>query len=238
MSRIKLVMLSMMSVIVASAVMGSSAAAVGPSCGSAEGKDTVICIENATEKLEFEGLMGTSDEVAAVSLLKSKLLGLAAKIECKKILGIGIIEDSGKIKVKATLQECKMLEPKVCKLSAVDEKEIVAEVTGEVVEGTTKGQVKFTGSNAEETITQIEVEGCTKTTLKVKGKQTCETEGSPDAATEEKSGVCMPSGGELKLGAEKAEMEVKVPGIEIIDKLVGKTVDSELEGLKWWFGKS
>jgi hypothetical protein len=235
MSRIKLVMLSMLSVIVASAVMASSAAAVGPSCGSAEGKDTVICIENATEKLEFEGLLGTSDETTAKSVLKSKLLGVAAEITCEKILVIIIAEDSGKASVTIKLLECKLVKPAGCgKLTTTT---LEANGKGEVVEGTTKGEVKFTGTQgAEETFTVIPTEFCGK--LAVKGKQTCETEGSPDSATEEKTGVCLPSGSELKLGGEKAEFEVKVPGIEIIDKLVGKVVDSELEGLKWWFGKS
>jgi hypothetical protein len=233
MSRIKLVVLSMLSVIVVSAVMVSSAAAVGPSCGSVEKpEEPVICTNNGVEKSEFEGLMGTSDEVTTKSILKSKLLGVTAEITCEKVLGIGIIEDSGKIKVKVTLLGCKLVKPAGC--GKLLSEELKAEATGEVVAGTTKGEVKFTGANKEETFLEIPTEKCG--TLPVRGKQTCETE-KPDEETEEKTGVCLPSGSELKIGQEKAEMEVKVSGVEIIDK-PGKIADSELEGLKWWFGKS
>jgi hypothetical protein len=135
---------------------------------------------------------------------------------------------------KVTLLGCKFVKPAGC--GKLLKEELKVEGTGEAVEGTTKGQVKFTGSGKEETFVEIETEKCG--TLPVKGKQTCETEGEPDKATEEKTGVCLFSGSELKLGKEKGEMEVKVPGLEIIDKLVGKPVDSELEGIKWWFGKS
>jgi hypothetical protein len=234
MSRIKLVVLSMLSVVVVSAVMASSATAVGPSCGSVEKpEEPVICTNNGLEKSEFEGLMGTSDEVAAISILKSKVLGQSVTIECKKLLGIGIIEDSGKIKVKVKLLECKIIKG-VCKLSAGNEKEMIAEGTGEVVAGTTTGEVKFTGSGPGELFLTIETAECGN--VEVKGSQTCTTE-NPDKETEEKTGACALSGSKIKLGNEKAEMEVKVSGVEIIDK-PGKIADSELEGLKWWFGKS
>jgi hypothetical protein len=251
MSRMKLVVLSMLSVIVASAVMASSASAEGESCSPEVSKDTVICIDKIIEpkpgvkeleKLEFEGLMGTSDEVAATSILKSELFKIKETIECKKILVIIIVEDSGKAKIKITLLECKATKGP-CTLTAGNEKEIKAEGTGEVVAGTTTGEVKFTGSGAGELFTTIETTNCGN--LEVKGSQTCTTE-NPDVGTEEKEGVCALSGSKLKLGTEKAEFEVKVPGIEIIDK-AGKLVDSEaafdgaagqLNATRWWFGKS
>jgi hypothetical protein len=236
MSRIRLIMLSMVSmllVLAASAVMSASPAlAEGEKCDpKIIEKDLVVCVEKPGSKKieEFEGhLLGTSErqEFTRPSFLASKVLGLKAKIECKDLVVTLIIEDSGQSKGTIEFLNCKYVEPKTCKLSAAQEKIITVKVKGEFIG---KHLIKFSPQEGE-TFVGIETEGCVKETFKVVGSQRCILQ-NPNVLEEEKTVICEPSGSELKLGKEKAEFESLFEHIEVL----GTNGDSDpnWDGFLW-----
>jgi hypothetical protein len=237
MSRIRLIMLSTTSVLlmlVAGAIVSaSSALAEGTACEKLETKDLVVCIEKEGSKKieEYQNeLIGTSDRETFASpvVLKSKVLGLKAKIQCKDFVANGIIEDSNKGKGRGEFLECSFVEPKTCKLSAAQEKIITVKVTGQFVGGGTH-QIKFSGNGANGTFVEIEVEGCVKETLKVTGSQKCKL---INANTLEslKTVKCETSESELKLDKESAEFEGTIEHNEVLG---AETKDSGREGLLW-----
>jgi hypothetical protein len=236
MSQIRIIMLSMTSVLlmlVAGAIVSaSSALAEGTACEKLETKDLVVCVEKPGSKKieEYENLLGTSDRetFAKPAALKSKILGLKAKIQCEDFEARGIIKDSNKGEGTGEFLACKFVEPKTCKLSAAQEKIITAKVTGEFVGGGTH-QVKF--SPQGEAFVEIEEVACFKQNVKVSGSQKCKL---VNANTLEslKTIKCETSESELKLGAEKAEFEA---GFEHIEVLGTKNIDSDTnwDGYLW-----
>jgi hypothetical protein len=236
MSRIRLIMLSMASVLlmlVAGAIVSaSSALADGTPCEKLETKDLVVCVEKPGSKKieEYENLLGTSERetFAKPAVLKSKVLGLKAKIQCEDLEVNDIIEDSNKSKGTIEFLACKFVEPKTCKLSAAQEKIITAKVTDEFVGGLTH-QIKFSPQGAA--FVEIEEVACVKETLKVPGSQKCKL---INANTLEslKTIKCETSESELKLGAEKAEFEGAFEHIEVLGT---KNIDSDStwDGYLW-----
>jgi hypothetical protein len=229
MSRIRLALWSMLPVLAISAAISSSASAL-KSCGSTETKEPVVCAESEKgETKEFEGKLGRSQgSVEQTSELKSKLLGVKWRIECRKLNGTIQLKDSNTASTKVTFEECRFVEPKTCKLSAKQEKEIVVEAENESVG---KGEVRFKGARSSETFVELEIEGCVKEALQVTGSQKCALE-KPEVPEHERTLVCTTSGSEIKLGREKAEFESTGKGIEVIGG-----IDSELEE-KWFEGES
>jgi hypothetical protein len=237
MSRIRIIMLSMTSVLlmlVAGAIVSASSAfADGTPCEKLETKDLVVCIEKEGSKKieEYENeLIGTSDResFATPAVLKSKILGLKAKIQCKDLVVYDIIKDSNTSEGRIEFLECSFVEPKTCKLSAAQEKIIVAKITDKFV-GEKTHQIKFSGNGANGTFVEIEVEGCVTETLKVPGSQKCKL---INANTLEslKTVKCETSESELKLGLEKAEFEGTFEHNEVLG---AETKDSGREGLLW-----
>jgi hypothetical protein len=237
MSRIRLIMLSMTSVLlmlVAGAIVStSSALAEGTPCEKLETKDLVVCVEKPGSKKieEYENLLGTSDRETFTkpAALKSKLLGLKTRIECKDFKeAFGIVKDSNEGEGKGEFLECKFVEPKTCKLSAAQEKIITAGIKSKFVGGGTH-QVKFLPQGTA--FVEIELEGCVKETLKVTGSQKCKL---VNANTLEslKTVKCETSESELKLGQETAEFEA---GFEHIEVLGTKNIDSDStwDGYLW-----
>jgi hypothetical protein len=238
MSRIRIIMLSMASVLlmlVAGAIVSaSSALAEGAACEKLETKDLVVCVEKPGSKKieEYENLLGTSDRetFAKAAVLKSKILGLKAKIQCEDLEVKDIIKDSNTSEGTVEFLACKFVEPKTCKLSAAQEKIITANITDKFVGGGTH-QIKFTGNGAEGNFVSIEVEGCVKETLKVPGSQkgklinanTLESLKTIKSETSES---------ELKLGKEPAEFEGTFEHIEVLGT---KNIDSDStwDGYLW-----
>jgi hypothetical protein len=217
MTRIRLIMLSLLATFALGAV-GSASASADPCPHAAEG-DVAVCHAG----LEWEGTLKVkSPSSKLVGFIKAK----AIIIVCKKDTGTVTIEDSGKTKFTITFEECKG--------------------EGSIA-GCTIPNIKFNGKDqlltktlaterledelAPETGTtfvEIKVEKCAlEGTYPVKGTQVCEVdkEGkSPEKinAEAEKSlethkVICPPGKSHLTFGTEKAEFE----GTEELSKEAG-----------------
>jgi hypothetical protein len=225
MSRFRLISLGLLAVLTVVAVGASgSASAVEPltSCGTPVTKTPVYCIEGV------QLASGSSEKVAGTngaSVLKTEIGMTEAEVKCGKGKTSGTIEGSATVgKATATIkfEECKLLKPAHCKLTAADEEEIETnELKGELVLTGTGKRIEDKLEPKEGAFASISIEGETgacsisgmgvSKTFNVTGSQLCEIDSSNALAETEETKhalICKPSGGSgtLKLGGNKAEI--------------------------------
>lgn len=202
MSRVKLIVLSALTVAMVSAVASASASAFEYQVNEA----AVV----AAQKIE-----GTS----GVSLLESEILGVKVIIECKKDTTLGELLKEGKSVGEIKFTECKLFEitkspkfKKVALTACTITEPIVAKFTDQL-EGDPKE--KFTGSGGaagEEIFAEITIGVCAlKGTYKAKGAVQC---GLPESEVEEAeheidctNGSTKAGGYTLTLGGKEAKFQ-------------------------------
>ena len=224
MSRTRLIFLGLLAVIVVAVVASASATEPPKKCGGKVTATPAYCVEG----LQLENSKGeaTSVEVEGtdgVSILKATVATVASEVECKKGKSSGIIEDgvsgtAGKSTVGNTIEECKLLKPTNCKLTASNENKIkTAELQGVLTLSGTRIEDKL--APPESGFADISIEGKESScviaevgkpkTFEVIGSQLCEIDkGNAEAeleATAHKT-ICKISGSGLKVGGNKAEM--------------------------------
>jgi hypothetical protein len=160
MSRIKLILLGLLSALAVSAVGSASASAA---CTRTNPTNWVFCdhtgAELGTPPVLFLGLGG-------LSLLRGTITGAEAEFHCKDVHIHGKILLLGRVDLRLTYLWCKQIKPANCKLEAAQEKEIqTEELTGATV-GTVPGgtpKILLQGKGAAEefaTLKTIQPTGC------------------------------------------------------------------------------
>lgn len=214
MSRIRLVVLSLVAVLAVSAAASASALAAetfgGVQCQPyPEGKwKDPQCTEKGPPN-EYETMEITNSEVKGegeTAILKSEISTTKIYIDCQKTTFAGRIEKGGKSKSEIKYEKCVLYEESTGKpISTCTVPTITANVADEIVGGKGHFEDRFTPEKGEE-FTKIKIEGasCTlKGTFEVKGSQRCEL---PDAEARQKKHAirCKESGSSLKLGNKEA----------------------------------
>ncbi|HEY5044284.1 MAG TPA: hypothetical protein VII53_00320 [Solirubrobacteraceae bacterium] len=223
MSRTRLILLGLLAAVAVSVVATASTSTPASASGSCltVTKAPAYCVEgvpleNASEKIE-----GTN----GASVLKATIASVTSEVKCGKGKTTGAIEGGaagtvGKSKTTITFEECKLLKPANCKLTAADEREIKTTVL--------KGELVLTGTRVEDKLEPkegagfagISIEGKESScvishvgevkTFSVTGSQLCEVDSTNTAAekeTEKHKIICKAAGGSLEIGANPAELE-------------------------------
>jgi hypothetical protein len=226
MSRIRFILLGLLAAV--------AAYAVGPAAASAEQKickeglpHLVFCYDNGVEiGTPTQAVTGTS----GVSILTGVVLGLNAKIECKKDTFTGKLELLGANSGKILFEECKWIEPQATKC-ALAGAHVTANVVSRLVGTMTNPEVLFTAPGGEaNTIAEFEV---------VETAASCTVKGPYQVSGEE---VCeLPEG-----GVSKVEHEIKCTKAKALLKLGGNAagfsskalihLTTTNEGLGWFVG--
>ena len=222
MSRTRLILLGLLAVVAAGAVIASTSGAEPPAGACTSVTSTPIyCVAGvplaSSASAEVEGTDGVSVFTATVGTVKTE-------VECKKGKASGIIEGvasgtAGKSVIINKIEECKLLKPANCKLTAANESKIkTAELGGTLT--LTGGRIEDKLANPESGgFALINIEGKENScviaepekpkTFEVSGSQLCEIDkANGEAETEATTHklICKTSGGSLKLGGNLAEM--------------------------------
>ena len=177
-------------------------------------------------KVEGKTVTGNTVELhgsllAHKQVLKGKLAGITAEVECLHILGLGLINGK-KVEGKLEYKECELLKPKKCPAIIKN-----LSVNGELVGEEGKPNVLVTSKLEKELFTELTFEKCSgvEGPFSIEGSQECEL---PKASTElvEHSVVCKTTGSKLKFGGSAATYEGEVP-IWVVNSKGEKT------GEKW-----
>jgi hypothetical protein len=219
MSRTRLILLGLLAVLAAGVVTTASAEPPPPSGSCTAPGTPAYCVAgtplvSASEKTESTSSGG--------AVLKATIASVSSEIKCKKDKSKGTIEGGtagtvGKSTATMVFEECEMVAPTSCKLSAADEGEIETTLLkGELV--MTSGRVEDKLESKTGTFAGIEIEGKESScaiasvgkpkSFAVTGSQLCEvdssnTEAEMEAATH-KIKCTNPVG--LKIGGNKAEI--------------------------------
>jgi hypothetical protein len=221
MSRTRLILLGLLAVVAVGAVIASTSGAEPPaaSCTSVT-KTPIYCVAGVPlangASAEVEGTDGVSMFSTTVGMVKTE-------IECKKGKAVGAIEGVasgtvGKSSITNKIEECKLLKPTNCKLTAANESKIkTAELDGVLT--LTSGRIEDKLAPPESGFADISIEGRENScviaepenpkTFEVSGSQLCEIDkANSEAETEATTHklICKTSGGSLKLGTNGAEM--------------------------------
>ena len=224
MSRTRLILAGLLAMLVVGVVASASATEPPAKCGGTVASVPDYCIEgfeleNAKGEPVSENVEGTNGK----STLKTTIAMVKTEIECQKGKSTGTIEDGvggtvGKSTVTMTFEECKLLKPASCRLTAADEKEIeTTELKGELA--LTAGRIEDKLEPKEDPFAAISIEGkessCVlahvgeEKVVSVTGSQLCEVDKSnieAEIETEKHKIICKTSGSGLKIGGNKAEM--------------------------------
>jgi hypothetical protein len=224
MLRTRLILLGLLAVFAVSLIASASATEPPVKCGGKVLTTPDYCVagfelENAKGEPVGEKIEGTN----GVSILKATIASTTAEVECKKGKSSGTIKDGaggtvGKSKVLNTFEECKLLKPANCKLTASNENKIeTAELVGSLA--LTGGRIEDKFEAPESAFAAISIEGKESScaiaevekpkTFSVIGSQLCEidktnTEAETEALTHKI--ICKTSGSGLKIGTNPAEM--------------------------------
>jgi hypothetical protein len=223
MSRTKLILLGLAALVVVSVVATASTSTPASASGSCSKVKTVpgYCIEGVPLESAAAEVEGT---ISGASILKGTVASVTAEVKCEKGKMTGTIEGGaagtvGKSTGTMTFEECKLVTPTNCKLSAgsktieTSELKDVLELTGsgkriedkfEPKEGTTFASIGIEGKESSCVIAHVAEEKG----FPVSGSQVCEidtsnTEAETEAATHKMK--CTTSGG-LAIGTNPAEM--------------------------------
>jgi hypothetical protein len=224
MSRIRLILLGLLAVLAVSLVASAFATEPPVKCGVKAEKTPDYCVGGfELENAKGEPVSAEAEGTNGVSILKATVASTAAEVECKKGKSSGSIEDGavgtvGKSKVINTFEECKLLKPANCKLTASSESKIkTAELVGSLA--LTAGRVEDKLEAPESAFAAISIEGKESScviaevekpkTFEVIGSQLCEIDKANTEAEIEAIAhkiICKTSGSSLKIGGNKAEM--------------------------------
>jgi hypothetical protein len=221
MSRTRLILLGLLAVVAVSFVATASTSTPASASGSCSKVKTVpgYCVEGAPLESASDKTEGTNSGEAT---LKATIASVSSEIKCKKGKSKGTIEGGaagtvGKSTATMVFEECEMITPTNCKLSAADEGEIeTAPLKGELV--MTSGRVEDKLESKTPVFATIEIEGKTSSCViasvgkpknfEVTGSQRCEVDSSNTQAETEAAThklVCKYAGSSLEVGG-KAEM--------------------------------
>jgi hypothetical protein len=224
MSRTRLILLGLLAVVAIGVVASASASEPPVKCGGKVTATPNYCVagfqlENAKGEAVSEKVVGTNGE----SILRGTVASVTSEVKCGKGKSTGTIEDGasgtvGKSKATITFEECKLVKPTNCKLTATQEEEI--ETTP------LKGELELSSGRVEDKIEPkggafagISIEGKESScviaevgkpkTFNISGSQLCEldssnTEAEAETATHKIN--CSASGGSLKIGGNLAEI--------------------------------
>jgi len=173
-----------------------------------------VALVNASEKTE-----GTN---SGASVLKATIASVTSEIKCEKGKSKGTIEGGvagtvGKSTGTTTFEECKLIKPANCKLTAAGEKEIkTTELVGKLT--MTGGRIEDKLEPREGAFAPISIEGKESScviaevekpeTYNVTGSQLCEVDSNNTGAEKESAShkiICTAAGG-LKIGTNPAEI--------------------------------
>jgi hypothetical protein len=229
MSRTRLILLGLLAVVVVGVVASASATEPPKACGGKVEKVPNYCVggfqlENSKGEPISEKVEGTNGE----SILKATIASVTSEVKCGKGKTTGTIEDGasgtvGKSKATIKFEECKLIKPANCRLTAADEKEIeTTPLKGELTLNAGRVEDKLESKTAA--FAGISIEGKEPTeptcviadfenpkTFNITGSQLCEVGETNTEAEAEVPGlshktICKTSGSSLKLGGNKAEI--------------------------------
>lgn len=219
MSRTRLILLGLLAALAAGVVATASAEPPPPTGSCTAPGIPAYCVAGVPLVSSSEKTESTSSGGA---VLKATIAGVSSEIKCKKGKSKGTIEGGaagtvGKSTATMVFEECEMITPTNCKLSAADEGEIeTAPLKGELV--MTSGREEDKLESKTPVFATIEIEGKTSScviasvgkpkSFNVIGSQRCEvdssnTEAETEAATHKL--ICKYAGSSLEVGG-KAEM--------------------------------
>jgi hypothetical protein len=222
--RVRLILLGLLAVLAVSLVASASATEPPAKCGGKVEKTPDYCVAGfELENAKGEPVSAEVEGTNGVSIFKATIASTTAEVECKKGKSSGSIEDGvggtvGKSKVVNTFEECKLLKPANCKLTATNENKIkTAELAGRLV--LTAGRLEDKLAPPESGFADISIEGKENScviaepekpkTFEVTGSQLCEIDKANTEAEAEVVShkiICKTSGSSLKIGTNPAEM--------------------------------
>jgi hypothetical protein len=224
MSRIRLILAALLAVLAVGVVASASGTEPPKKCGGKVNAVPAYCVEGfQLENAKGEPTSAKVEGTDGVSILKATVATVTSEVECKSGKSSGSIEDGasgtvGKSKVLNTFEECKLLKPTNCKLTAANENKIkTAELQGNLT--LTAGRIQDKFEAPESAFVAISIEGKESSCViaevgkpkifSISGSQLCEIDTSNAEAEVEVAThkiICKTSGGSLKLGENKAEM--------------------------------
>jgi hypothetical protein len=223
--RTKLLLLALLAALAASLIATAFASEPPKKCGGKVNAVPAYCVEGLQlENAKGEPTSASVEGPDGVSVLKATVGGVASEIECKKGKSTGSIKGAasgtaGKSKVTNTFEECKLLKPTNCKLTAANESKIkTAELQGtltltagriedklEAPEGGSFAVINIEGKENTCVIAEVEKPKI----FGISGSQLCEIDKANTEAEAEATShkiICKISGGSLKIGGGIAEM--------------------------------
>jgi hypothetical protein len=211
MSRIRLILLGMLTVLAVSAVASASASAA---CSKETG-DYGICAENTKTKLveEYEGLLENENH-KVTTVFESAAGGLPVKLEGLEAVAKLTAEDSGKSKGEITFTKVSVIEPANCEVQDSTKKvakEIMAEFKDQLSTPPVAINDTFTGVGAKKTFTTVEFIGA-KCGIKgivaeITGSQETTFDANIEKMEEHHELFASEAGSKLFLGANAATFE-------------------------------
>lgn len=224
MSRTRLILVALLTVLAVGVVTSASATEPPKKCGGKANTVPAYCVEGLQlENAKGEPASAEVEGTYGVSMFKSTIGTVKVEIECKKGKSSGDIEDGigrtvGKSMTSNTFEECKVLKPANCKLTASNENKIkTAELQGELA--LTAGRIEDKLAPPESGLADISIEGKESSCViaevgkpkifEVAGSQLCEIDKTNlEAETEALTHkiICKALGGSLKIGTNGAEM--------------------------------
>ena len=224
MSRTRLILLGLLAVVAIGVVASASASEPPVKCGGKVTTTPNYCVtgyqlENSKGEAVSEKVVGTNGE----SILRGTVATVTSEVKCGKGKSKGTIEDGaggtvGKSKATITFEECKLIKPANCKLTAAQEEEIeTTELKGELE--LASGRVEDKLESKTGAFAGISIEGKESScgiaevgrpkTFNISGSQLCELDSSNaevEAEAEKHKIICKTSGSSLKIGTNPAEI--------------------------------
>jgi hypothetical protein len=224
MSRIRLILAALLAVLAVGVVASASGTEPPKKCGGKVEKTPAYCVEGfQLENSKGEPTSAKVEGTDGVSILKATVATVTSEVECKTGKTNGSIKGGasgtvGKSKVINTFEECKLLKPANCKLTASNENKIeTAELNGAL--GLTATRIEDKLAPPESAFAAISIEGKESSCViaevgkpkifSISGSQLCEIDKANAEAEAEATThkiICKVSGGSLTLGSNTAEM--------------------------------
>ncbi len=220
MSRIRLIMLSLLAAFAVSAIGSASASAAFCEPDKAPATDYAVCVqtgENPLKTAEYEGVLENENHAVA-STFESEVGGLPVEIDGTTAVATLKAEDSGLSTGKIKFSGLTVVSPEHCTVP-----EITAEFTDKLSTPPAAITDTFTGSGPLETFAVIEFQNkpgdpiecpIKAKPLKIKGKQKTTFDAGIGTLIEHHELFAFETGSELKLGAIKAEFEATFKELE------------------------
>ena len=224
MSRTRLILLGLLAVVAIGVVASASASEPPVKCGGKVTTTPNYCVagfqlENSKGEAVSEKVVGTNGE----SILKGTVASVTSEVKCGKGKSTGTIEDGaggtvGKSKATITFEECKLIKPANCKLTAAQEEEIeTTPLKGELelssgriedkIESKTVASLPGSASKAKNLHVGLRKWGNLKLSPSRVLSYVNSTRATPKRKRKPTHKInCSASGGSLKIGGNLAEM--------------------------------